>query len=97
MTGGNNLIVDNREVPQIEILKQLYILLNTVRGEVPLFRDFGLDGRMVDKPITIIQNSLFIDLENQIKKYIPGLKLLNIQVENTDHNLNIKCEVEIYE
>ncbi|MGL5123274.1 MAG: hypothetical protein ACRC6K_03820 [Fusobacteriaceae bacterium] len=91
------MIVDSKEVPKIEILKQLYILLNTVRGEVPLFRDFGLDGRMVDKPITMIQNSIFIDLENQIKKYIPGLKLLNIQLQKTDHNLNIKCEVEIYE
>ena len=73
---------------------QLYVLLNTEKGSVPLLRDFGLDPDMTDKPTTIIRKWIFTEVYNQIKKYIPGLVLKNIECEETINGLEIICEVE---
>nr|DAJ69839.1 MAG TPA: Regulator of RpoS, Anti-adapter protein regulator, ClpXP adaptor, anti-adaptor.0A [Caudoviricetes sp.] len=77
---------------------QLYILLNTVRGTVPLQRDIGLDPRMLDKPITVIAAGIQAELQYQINTYIKGLKLLsvNCKADNTG-KLDIECEVELNE
>lgn len=73
---------------------QLYVLLNTDRGSVPLIRDFGLDPNLVDKPITIIRAGIFTEIYNQIKKYIPGLVLKSATCNETLEGLEIICEVD---
>ena len=78
-------------------LMELYILLNTKRGTVPLHRDLGIDNRMVDRPITVIKNSIFNDLQIQVSKYIKGLTLNNVECKATENGLEIECEVEIDE
>ncbi|QNM15523.1 hypothetical protein [Fusobacterium hominis] len=84
-------------LPMSNPLQQLYILLNTVRGTVPLQRDIGLDPRMVDKPINIISANIFTELHRQIKKYIVGLELKNVRCHYTkDSKLEIEVEV-LYE
>ena len=75
---------------------QLWVLLNTYRGTVPLNRDLGLDPRMVDKPITVISAAIHSELQLQIKKYITALELLNVKCSYTDDGeLNIECEVKL--
>ena len=77
---------------------QLYILLNTIRGTVPLQRDLGLDARMVDKPITVISAGIQTELQYQINNYIKGLKLISVNCyPEGDRKLGIECEVELNE
>ncbi|CAL7894642.1 hypothetical protein MVQ18_08985 [Fusobacterium necrophorum] len=89
--------VSNTEIPNHPKLRELFILLNTRRGTVPLHRDLGLDARMIDKPITVIRNAIFGELQQQISKYIHGLKIENVICEATETGLNIECEVSIVE
>lgn len=72
---------------------QVYVLLNTDKGSVPLMRDFGLDPNMVDKPVTIIKMGIFTEIYNQIKKYIPGIVLKDVRCDETINGLEIICEV----
>ena len=88
------MIINNKVKPTDPLLIQLYILLNTTRGEVPLFRGFGLDGRLVDKPITVIQNGIFTEIQGQMNKYIVDLKLIKVECEMGQNGLEITCEVE---
>ena len=83
------MIVSNKTIPQHPKLMELYILLNTKRGTVPLHRDLGIDNRMVDRPITVIKNSIFNDIK--------GLTLNNVECKATENGLEIECEVEIDE
>ena len=87
------MIVNNKVTPTDPILIQSYILLNTTRGEVPLFRDFGLDGRMIDKPLTVIENGIFSEIQSQMNKYIPDLKLIKVDCNMKENGLEIVCEV----
>lgn len=88
------MIINNKTVPTDYILIQLYILLNTTRGEVPLFRGYGLDGRLVDKPITVIQSGIFTEIQSQMNKYITELKLIKVDCKIGQNGLEITCEVE---
>lgn len=95
------MVVKKSEKPTTDKLSpyyQLYILLNTVRGTVPLQRDIGVDSRIVDKPITIIAAGIQAELQHQINTYIKGLKLLNVRcVADNNGQLDIECEVELSE
>ncbi|CAL7900164.1 hypothetical protein MWG07_05935 [Fusobacterium necrophorum] len=85
------------EIPKHPKLRELFILLNTRRGTVPLHRDLGLDTRMIDKPVTVIRNAIFGELQQQISKYIQGLKLENVLCDVTENGLKIECEVSVVE
>ena len=85
------------EIPKLPKLRELFILLNTRRGTVPLHRDLGLDTRMIDKPVTVIRNAIFGELQQQISKYIQGLKLENVLCDVTENGLKIECEVSVVE
>lgn len=86
--------VNNFEKPIDKVLLQLYILLNTIRGTVPLNRDIGLDPRLQDKPITIIRQVIFQEVQSQMTKYIPTLILNEIKTFfNKEGRLRIECEV----
>ena len=91
------MIVSNNVVPKHPKLMELYVLLNTKRGTVPLHRDLGIDNRMIDRPITVIKNNIFNELQMQINKYIKGLTLNNVNCKATENGLEIECEVEINE
>lgn len=91
------MIVSNNVVPKHPKLMELYVLLNTKRGTVPLHRDLGIDNRMIDRPITVIKNNIFNELQMQINKYIKGLTLNNVNCKATENGLEIECEVEIDE
>ncbi|PID67379.1 MAG: hypothetical protein CR959_00465 [Fusobacteriales bacterium] len=86
--------VNNFDIPTDKDLLQLYILLKTVRGTVPLNRDIGLDPRLQDKPITKIQQVIFQEVQSQMTKYIPTLTLNEIKTFFNDEGLlRIECEV----
>jgi hypothetical protein len=91
------MIVSNNIVPKHPKLMELYVLLNTKRGTVPLHRDLGIDNRMIDRPITVIKNNIFNELQMQLNKYIKGLTLNNVNCKATENGLEIECEVEIDE
>ena len=91
------MIDSNNVVPKHPKLMELYVLLNTKRGTVPLHRDLGIDNRMIDRPITVIKNNIFNELQMQVNKYIKGLTLNNVNCKATENGLEIECEVEIDE
>ena len=83
------MIVSNNVVPKHPKLMELYVLLNTKRGTVPLHRDLGIDNRMIDRPITVIKNNIFNELQMQVNKYIKGLTLNNVNCKATENGLEI--------
>ena len=84
------MIVSNNVVPKHPKLMELYVLLNTKRGTVPLHRDLGIDNRMIDRPITVIKNNIFNELQMQVNKYIKGLTLNNVNCKATENGLEIE-------
>lgn len=86
--------VTNYEQPSNTKLHELYVLLNTTRGSVPLERDLGIDPRLVDQPINIIQKNLEYEIRTQVKKYIQNLEIKKVKCNYKNNELVIQCEVE---
>lgn len=94
------MVISKNNKPELEKIEspfyQLWVLLNTYRGSVPLERDLGIDPRLVDRPQTKIQAAIQAELQNQINKYIPKLRLKNVQTKLSNTGiLDILCEVEL--
>lgn len=75
-------------------LHELYVLLNTIRGSVPLERDLGMDPRLIDQPINVIQKNLEYEIRTQVKKYIKNLEIKKVECFYLNDKLAIECEVE---
>lgn len=89
------MVINNFTEPVKNSLEhQLYILLNTERGTVPLHRDIGIDPRLVDKPLTVIRSVIQSEIIRQVKKYIPELNILSVNCDITEGKIKIECEVE---
>ena len=54
-----------------EILRNVAVILATPKGSVPMYRDFGLDMRFLDKPMNIAKNMAVIPVREAIEKWEP--------------------------
>jgi len=64
-----------------EVVQQLYILLNTIKGECPMYRDFGINNEYLHMPINVIQTAITMAVMESVKKYVPEVKVVNIRFE----------------
>lgn len=54
-----------------EILRNVAVILATPKGSVPLYRDFGLDMRFLDKPMNVAKNAAVIPVREAIEGWEP--------------------------
>lgn len=77
------------------ILQRLEVLLNIYKGEIPLAREIGIEGSLIDRPSNTIKPILERRLKKQIKKYIPEISIKKIDFSEKDGKVEIKCTVEV--
>lgn len=69
------------------LFQEIYTLLATRKGSVPLDRDFGVSWDFVDSPINEAKPAIIAELVMQLQKYIPRIKVTGIEFESMP-NLN---------
>lgn len=72
-----------------EILQNVQTIISTVRGTIPLDREFGIDGRIVDMPIHQAKAHLSNDIFQQIKRYEPRATIEDISFTATTNGVLI--------
>ena len=55
---------------KIEILQNIKTILTTIKGTVPLDRDFGIDSSVIDKPVTIVKPLIIKEIKEAIEKFV---------------------------
>lgn len=88
------MVVKSNQEPKDIHLRKLWVILNTYKGTVPLFRDLGLSSSIIDMQINKIPSVVSQELDLQLKKYIPELKLKGVGVELIGDKTILKVEVE---
>lgn len=88
------MVVKSNQEPKDIHLRKLWVILNTYKGTVPLFRDLGLSSSIIDMQISKIPSVVSQDLDSQLKKYIPELKLKGVSVGLEGDKTILKVEVE---
>lgn len=83
-----------------EIYQNIATILKTIRGSVPLDRDFGVDWSPVDMPEPVAMNRYRAEVIDAIERDEPRARVLSIDFVNTkdgvvDGILSPKITVEI--
>lgn len=66
-----------------EIIQNVRTIITTVKGSVPLDREFGIDGSIVDKPLPVAQAMVSRDVVSAIKRYEPRAKVKKVEYSDS--------------
>lgn len=64
-------------------VQELYILINTILGECPLYRDFGISTEYMHMPVNAARTAFTMALTNAMEKYFPDMRLEGIRFEQS--------------
>ena len=67
-----------------EILQNVKTILTTIQGTVPLDREFGVDKKILDLPISAVQAKISAATVKAINKFEPRAKVRKVFYDNTD-------------
>ncbi len=62
-------------------LQNIALILTTFKGACPLYREFGLSRRSIDKPVEVAKAMLVIDVREAIMEFEPRAEVINITFE----------------
>ncbi len=80
------------------VLQNIRVLLSTWQGDVPLYRDFGINPELLHRPINAVESLLIEDVTEKIEKYEPRATVLQVSFDAssvTPDHLGITVEVEV--
>lgn len=80
------------------VLQNIAIILSTFQGDVPLYRNFGISRRSVDKPMDAARPMLVADIEEAIREFEPRAAVKSVTFQPDPKNpgrLIPTVEVEI--
>lgn len=91
-------LVLNQQDRTKSILQNIAIILRTCQQSVPLYREFGLPMRFLDRPMTAALPTLIVEVREAIQRYEPRVELLTVNVtQDASGVLTPEVEVEILE
>ena len=81
-----------------EVIQNVRTILTTVKYSIPLDRDFGISGTVVDLPINVAKARMTSEIFQAIKRYEPRASVESIGFSGEETGKLIpSVEVEIYE
>lgn len=67
-----------------EVLQNAAIILDSIRGSIPMVRGLGINGRFKDRRMNVIENEIVADIYDQFDKYEPRAIISEVRLE-IDH------------
>lgn len=78
------------------IIQNIALLLNTKKGTIPMYRDFGLPMEFIDKPIDVAETMAVLEISEVLEKFETRAKLKNLSLEKSkDGKMVIIVEVTV--
>jgi hypothetical protein len=65
-------------------LRELEFLFGTEAGTCVGDRDFGIDNSFIGYPMDVAENLFVVEAEEKVEKYVPDMKIDNIEFSYTD-------------
>lgn len=65
-----------------DLIQQIYVLVNTVQGTIPCYRDFGVDSSYLHRPINVAKTMYASAIVSAIKQYVPGVSVESVNFAN---------------
>lgn len=80
-----------------EVIQNVRMILTTMKKTVPMDRDFGMDGEIIDLPIAAAQAKMTAEIVAAVGKYEPRAHVLSVDYEGKEEDglATTKVKVEI--
>lgn len=77
-----------------EVLQNIAVILDMVQKSCPMFRDGGLPGETIGRPLPVVENILVGNIYDQIEEYEPRAVIAAVTFEQ---NANTGAMIPIIE
>lgn len=67
-----------------EILQNVRTIINTLKKTVPMDREFGINGEIIDLPIATAQAKITGEIVAAVSKYEPRAKVVSVSYEGKE-------------
>lgn len=82
------------EALEREIARNVRTILTTPVGTCPLYRDFGIDATMLDKPMDVAKNLYAVAVMDAVERFEPRVRVQEVTfTPNTDGRLQTKVVI----
>lgn len=85
---GNLEAVEIGLVGQAEIVQNVAVILSTIKGTVPLDREFGISAGFLDKPMPVAQALTAGEIAAEVEKQEPRVKVTKVDFLETDQAMD---------
>lgn len=80
------------------VVQNIALLLNTKKGTVPMYREFGLPMEFIDKPIDVAETMAALEISEAIEEFEPRAALKDLTISKTkEGRMAVIVEVTINE
>ena len=66
------------ETVEAEITQNIYCILNTIKGSVPMYRQFGINNDFDHKPMAVAESSYAAAIVEAISKFEPRAQVVRV-------------------
>ena len=80
---GLSLTLNETDVVK-SVLQNVYIIMLTKVGNVPMHRDLGMQMKWLDKPANVVPTLMVADLKESIEKFEPRAKFVQVTFEQDE-------------
>lgn len=87
-----NLSPDNEAE---EILQNIRTILITLKGTVPMDREFGVNGSMIDAPLSAAQAKLTAEIVAAVNRYEPRAKVVSVAYSGQEAEGKLETKVRV--
>jgi len=77
-------VVLNESDPIKSVLQNVRMILQTRQGTIPLYRNFGLPMKFLDKPAAIAKPLLIAEIREAISEFEPRAEILNVSFKEDE-------------
>lgn len=77
-------IILNETDPVKSVLQNVAIILATIQGTVPLYREFGIPRDMVDRPISVAKVIMTSRVKEAVERFEPRASVVSVRCQEDE-------------
>ena len=78
-----------------EVAQNVRMILSTMKKTVPMDREFGVDGELIDLPVAAAQARMTAEIVDAVHRYEPRARVVSVGYEGSEQDGELQAKVRI--
>ena len=78
-----------------EVAQNVRMILTTMKRTVPMDREFGVDGELIDLPVAAAQARMTAEIVDAVHRYEPRARVVSVGYEGSEQDGELQARVRI--